>query len=83
VYVGERPFISDFENAFEDQDDYFVANAKIRYAWNKMSAYVNVNNLFDKEYEEYGAISLFSSPMERAYYPSPKINFLLGFTMKL
>ncbi|MFO7859761.1 MAG: TonB-dependent receptor [Desulfosalsimonas sp.] len=83
VYVGERPFISDFANEFEDQDDYFVANTKIRYQWDKMSAYLNVNNLFNKEYEEYGVLSLFSSPVERAYYPSPKINFLLGFTMEL
>lgn len=83
VYVGERPFISDFENNFDDQDDYFVANAKIRYGWGKMSAYLNINNIFNKEYEEYGVLSLFSSPVERAYYPSPKINFLLGFTMEL
>lgn len=83
IYVGERPFISDFENAFEDQDDYFVANAKIRYRWKKASAYLNVNNLFDKEYSEYGALSLFSTPAEKAYYPSPKINFLLGFTVEM
>lgn len=78
VYVGERPFISDFANEADDQDDYFVASTKIRYQWDKMSAYLNVNNLFNKEYEEYG--TYFG---ERAYYPSPKINFLLGFTMKL
>ncbi|MFW6137414.1 MAG: TonB-dependent receptor [Candidatus Aminicenantaceae bacterium] len=79
VYVGERPFISDFANEADDQDDYFVANTKIRYQWKKMSVYLNVYNLFNKEYEEYGVYS----GGERAYYPSPKINFLLGFTMKL
>jgi iron complex outermembrane receptor protein len=83
VYVGKQPFISDFENNFDDQDDYVVANAKIRYKWGKISTYLDVNNIFDQEYEEYGVLSLFSSPVERAYYPSPKINFLLGFAMEL
>ncbi|MCF8026054.1 MAG: TonB-dependent receptor [Desulfobacteraceae bacterium] len=81
VYVGERPFISDFANDFEDQDDYFVANAKVQYQWKRMNAYLKVNNLFDKEYSEYGVLNSFLT--ERAYYPSPETNFLLGFSLEL
>lgn len=76
VYVGERPFISDFANAFDDQEDYFVLNTKIMYQWKKLNAFLNINNLTDEEYSEYGVLGSF--PDERAYYPSPKINFLVG-----
>ncbi len=78
IYVGERPFISDFENDLSEQEDYFVANTKIKYNWNKLSAYLNVNNLFNEEYSEYGV-----DWGQKSYYPSPKINFLIGFSMEL
>lgn len=78
IYVGERPFISDFRNAFDKQEDYTVINGKLRYRWKSVTAYLDVNNIFDKEYSEFGTLSLFSSPVERAYYPSPGRNFLAG-----
>jgi iron complex outermembrane receptor protein len=77
-WVGERPFVSDFENAFDDQDDYFVVNTKLKYRWKNLTAFLNVNNLTNEEYSEYGVVSIFSYPPEEAFYPSPKINFLLG-----
>jgi iron complex outermembrane receptor protein len=79
VYVGKRPFISDFENDFDDQEDYFVLNTKIMYRWKKLNAFININNLTNEEYSEYGVLSL-GSPWEEAFYPSPKINFLAGIS---
>ncbi len=76
-YIGERFFESDFANAFLKQDDYVVVNAKLKYTWKKMTAFLDINNLFDKEYSEYGVLSL-GFPVEPAFYPSPEINFLLG-----
>ncbi len=76
-WVGERPFVSDFANGFDEQDDYFVLNTKLKYRWKNLTAFLNVNNLTNEEYSEYGVLSL-GSIWEEAFYPSPKINFLLG-----
>jgi len=81
-WVGERPFVSDFANAFDEQDDYFVLNTKLKYRWKNLTAFLNVNNLTNEEYSEYGVLSTFGSPWEEAYYPSPKINFLAGVSVE-
>jgi len=77
-WVSERPFVSDFANAFDDQDDYFILNTKLKYRWKNLTAFLNINNLTNEEYSEYGVLSTFSPEWEEAFYPSPKINFLLG-----
>ena len=79
-WVGKRPFVSDFANAFDDQKDYFVLNTKLKYRWKNLTAFLNINNLTNEEYSEYGVLSTFSSPWEEAFYPSPKINFLAGIS---
>ncbi|MGD8227710.1 MAG: TonB-dependent receptor [Desulfobacteraceae bacterium] len=76
VYVGSRYLESDFENKFPKQDDYVVVNAKLKYNWNKITAFLDVNNLFDEEYAAYGVVATF--PEEPAFFPSPEINFLFG-----
>lgn len=76
VYVGKRFLESDFANAFEKQDNYTVVNLKLNYIWQKITAFVNLNNVFDKNYEAYGVLS--TAPVEPAFYPSPEINFLAG-----
>jgi iron complex outermembrane receptor protein len=77
VYVGERPFISDFSNAFEDQEDYLVINTKLMYNWKQMTAFLIINNITDEKYSEYGGISTFPID-EPGFFPSPEINFLVG-----
>ena len=79
MYVGERPFISDFANDFGNQQGYFLLNAKFTYHWKSLKAFVDINNLTNKEYAEYGVIGGF--PLEKAYYPSPKRNFLVGLSI--
>jgi iron complex outermembrane receptor protein len=78
-YVGERPFISDFSNRFENQKDYLVVNTKLKYQWKNFTAFLNINNITDEEYSEYGALSTFPIT-QTAFYPSPKINFLVGIS---
>jgi len=79
IYVGERPFISDFSNDFDDQEDYLIVNTKLKYQWKQVTAFLNINNITDEEYSEYGGISTFPIA-EPGYYPSPKINFLAGIS---
>ena len=81
LYVGERPFISDWSNAFSNQDAYVLLNAKFNYRWKSVKAFLNLNNLTDKKYSEYGVIG--GVPLQRAYYPSPTINFLAGLSFDL
>lgn len=81
VYVGERPFVSDFQNSFTDQKDYLVLNGRIRYQWKSLTAFFDIYNLTDKEYYEYGSVSSF--PAEKAFYPSPKRHFLAGLRIDL
>ncbi len=68
VYIGERPFISDFANGFGDQSDYLVINGKIKYKWKMLTAFLDINNFTDKKYSEYGVLGGF--PLEKAFYPS-------------
>ena len=76
VYVGKRPFVSDFSNTFDKQKSYVVLNSKIQYLWKSLTAFLDIYNLTGKEYSEFGSVSAF--PAEKAFYPSPKRNFLAG-----
>lgn len=79
TYVGPRYFESDFANDFDKQDDYAVFNARLNYVCKKLSAFLTVNNIFNEEYSEYGVLGGY--PVEQAYYPSPKTNFLVGVSI--
>jgi len=81
VYVGKRPFISDFPNSFDDQSDYVVINSKFKYQWKSLTAFLDINNVTDKKYSEYGVLGGF--PVEKAFYPSPERNFLFGISVEI
>jgi iron complex outermembrane receptor protein len=81
IYIGERPFISDFSNDFSNQTSYVVLNGKITYQWKALKAFLDINNLFNKKYSEYGVIG--GIPLEKAFYPSPRRNFLAGLSVEL
>jgi iron complex outermembrane receptor protein len=81
VYVGERPFISDFSNDFGAQESYLVLNSKIYYQWKSLNAFLNINNLTNTKYSEFGVLGGF--PLEKSFYPSPRINFLAGLSIDL
>jgi iron complex outermembrane receptor protein len=77
-YVGSRPFISDFANAAPDQPGYFTMNAKAQYRRGWFSVFIDLNNLTDAEYSEYGVLTFAG---EEAIYPSPEFNFLAGLSL--
>ncbi|MGD8367764.1 MAG: TonB-dependent receptor [Desulfobacterales bacterium] len=77
VYVGEKYFESDFGNQFDKLPDYFVFNSRVEYRWKRWAAYLDLKNLTNEEYTEYGVLS--SPPtVEEAFYPAPKFSFMLG-----
>jgi iron complex outermembrane receptor protein len=80
-YTGERYFINDQANNYPKLDDFITIDVKLSYKkYKNFSAYCGVNNLFDKEYSEYGAISTVYN--ERGYYPSPGRNFIIGGSLQ-
>jgi iron complex outermembrane receptor protein len=81
VYIGERPFVSDFANEFSNQNSYLIFNGKITYRWKTLTAFLDINNITNKEYSEYGVIGGF--PIEKSFYPSPERNFLVGLSIEL
>ncbi len=81
TYVGERRFISDFPNDYSRQKSYFLANNKYKYRWKNLTLFLDINNLFNQKYSEYGVIGGF--PAEKAYYPSPGINFFGGVRVEI
>ena len=81
IHVGGRGFISDFDNTYPDQEDYVVFNGKATYNWDRFKAFIDLNNLTDETYAEYGAIGGF--PAEQAYFPSPGFNVRAGMSITL
>jgi iron complex outermembrane receptor protein len=80
TYVGQRYFESDFSNNFVKQKDYTVVNARLDYTRKNYTVFLIGNNIFNESYSEYGVLGGF--PMEPAYYPSPKFNFLAGVSIR-
>jgi iron complex outermembrane receptor protein len=80
-YVGERRYISDFDNDKGRQDDYFYVTSQLSYLLDKGKIYFVVNNLLNEEYSEYGvdygSSWVDGSPID-GLYPSPEINFVVG-----
>ncbi len=74
TYVGERRFISDFDNSHGYMDDYFYLTGKLSYLLKKGSLYIAVKNILDEEYSEYGV----AYSGGETFYPSPEINIVLG-----
>ncbi len=79
IYIGERLFESDYANTFSDQDDYIVLNAKFKYNWKNFTTFLDINNITDEKYSEYGVLGGF--PFEEAFYPSPERNFIFGVSV--
>jgi len=84
IYVGKRYLISDFENAFDKAESYTVVNAKVKYDWRWLTFFVNLNNIFDKEYSAYSGLSfnMTTFTLEPGFYPSPEFNVLAGVTAR-
>ncbi len=84
-YVGEQYFGSDNSNSFEKLDSYTIVNLYLRWQpdWKmlgvaKPSAFVGVENLFEKEYVPVG---YYYGTGFDYYYPAPEINFRGGISL--
>jgi len=83
-YVGEQYFGSDNDNSATKLDSYTLVNLYLRYQpdWKmfgvaKPSAFVGVENLFNKNYVPVG----YETFAGLSYYPAPEINFRGGISL--
>ena len=79
TYVGKRYFINDTPNAFSELNGYMVADMNISWNCKDLTLVFAINNIFDKEYSEFGVYGFDSSTflMDKAYFPNPGRNFSL------
>ena len=49
---------------------------KLAYEWQRVKAFLGVNNLTDEKYSEYAVIG--RTPVVRTFYPSPERNWTAG-----
>ena len=77
IFVGERFFESDYENTFGMVESYFLLNTRVKLTEERFTVFLDVSNLLDQEYAEYGVLFL-GFPFQRAFLPSPGINASVG-----
>ena len=65
-----------FDDQFGKQDSSVVVDARLTYQLTRTRLFVDLKNLFDEEYSEFGVIGSF--PRQRAFYPSPGFHVLGG-----
>ena len=75
--VGSRYFISDWANQVEKQGTYNTVDVKLSYSWKGLTAFFGINNLFNRNYEEFGVVSSSGTPN---FYPSPEQNLIGGIS---
>jgi iron complex outermembrane receptor protein len=76
TYTGPRRFEGDFDDRYGRQTGYFLLDARVIHEQGRARLFVDVKNLLDEEYSEFGVIGGF--PPQRAYYPSPGVHALTG-----
>ncbi|MGE0704029.1 MAG: TonB-dependent receptor [Vicinamibacterales bacterium] len=76
TFTGNRRFEGDFAGTFGEQDGFFLMDARLAYTLGRARIRLDVKNLFDEEYNDFGVLGGF--PVQRAFYPSPGIHALAG-----
>jgi iron complex outermembrane receptor protein len=78
-YAGKRYFINDQANAVSQLNGYMVADTNLSWRCKDLTVTFGINNIFNKQYSEYGVYGFDSSTYltDKAYYPSPGRNFSL------
>ncbi len=74
-YIGDQYLSGDYDNSDPKLDDYTVVNLSGEYRVDGWRFGAKLNNLFDREYSEYGVAS--STWSTESFYPSPERNFWL------
>jgi iron complex outermembrane receptor protein len=85
TYVGRRYFINDQANAVSPLNGYMIADTNLLWRCKDVTINLGVNNIFNKQYSEYGVYGTDSSngfAYDKCYFPSPERNFEIGAVYK-
>ena len=74
IATSDRVLGGDFNNTAGRVAGYAVSNLNLSYKVNNFRLGLRVNNLFDKEYNDNGNFSAFSTPPE-SFFPAPERNY--------
>ncbi len=77
-FIGQRYFGGDNGNSFDKMSAYATMDLGADYTWKNFTFFVNVQNLFNKYYSEYG----YNYGYGASYYPSPGTLFWAGVAVK-
>ncbi len=80
-WIGKRYLENDVENNKEKLPSYLTADMKCSYTYKMITAYIGVNNIFNKEYSEYGAFGASSGNIK--FYPAPERSYYGGIRISL
>lgn len=81
-FVGRRILANDLENTQEDLPAYTVFDTKLAYSADHFDLFFGVNNLLNREYEEFGGVGGFPFGTRVGVYPSPERNYIGGATIR-
>lgn len=79
-YIGDKYFINDQANNYKKLGGYFTADTNISYSYQDWIFLFGVNNIFGKEYSEYGVCN--ATTGAKNYYPSSTRHFLFKIAYK-
>ena len=74
--TGKKRFVSDQRNLNGYVGSYVVTDIGCNFEYKGVEIFGQVNNIFNKEYSEYGARSIMYDV--KGYYPSPELNYVVG-----
>jgi outer membrane receptor protein involved in Fe transport len=80
--IGKRILANDLENTREKLPGYAIFDTKLAYSADTFELFFGINNLLNKEYEEFGSIGGFPFGSRVAVYPSPERNYIGGATVR-
>lgn len=82
--IGRRVIGNDLDNSQSKASSYFVMDARIAYEIKNIEIFIEVNNIFDKDYNTYEIEkSVFGNPaITRDVYPAADRNMNIGCTVK-
>lgn len=81
-FVGSRFLANDLENVQEKLPAYAVFDTRLTYSADHFEIFFGVNNLLNREYEEFGGVGGFPFGTRVGVYPSPERNYIGGATIR-
>lgn len=76
TYVGERYLVSDQQNTSPALPGVTTFDMNVLYKYKRLSAFLGIKNLTEKQYSDYGALNVATSV--RYFYPSAGRQFMFG-----